>query len=76
MDSFDLGGECHHDLIVLDLERNPEWKGSDTVPAECLCSLREILYYPVWFSLLHLVKGMARQEPENLGTGCLSCSDT
>ena len=33
MGSFDLGGECHHDLIVFDLERNPEWKGSDTGPS-------------------------------------------
>jgi len=27
----DLGGECHHDFIVFDLERNSEWKGSGTV---------------------------------------------
>lgn len=32
MCSFDLGGECHHDLIVFDLERNPEVEGSGSVP--------------------------------------------
>lgn len=60
MCSFDLGGECHHDLIVFDLERNPEWKDQGTFGVVTLRLLREIFYYPVWFPLLHLVKGVAR----------------
>lgn len=49
-------------MTLLSLTSNETLSGKDQTPARavCLCLLREIFYYPVWFSPLHLVKGMAR----------------